>query len=723
MALTVTSATKIALAAIEGDKMFITEETDLIKARSHKYVKRTGSPGNYQYWYEMPDGSLQVGDAEQGQSEHVQRLAEGKVHGHHAMSRDEIHAMINNDPAKKEALKRKIGIAISNATRDKERGASFHEHHIHEAKHTDTGHSLYENHISRTPENTEVTRRPRAARPAAAPASGGATVHTATPAEIEAHNRGRSADGPARHPTPEPTPAPSAPAERRDLHGRTSAEAASDRSRGAAARAARREAATPSRVSDPDMARPSDTIGSSPSPAAREQEQRAIAATEPTDSRGSAPASGGRLSPEQQAELLKKLKKEHGINFDSESQPQPEQATASSDRAAVKRAAQVAERVRQASSPEAPAAPAVYSAAPELQAADEPIQRMMEAQTAGENPYIKRAAEIYHNIQADIKPERREVAKHMLAAISAVKDSSGKVNEAALLAKYKELSGKNVRGLSGVGEEFEKATFMTLSEVMSNEPINPEVERMKRGFAAKQFARMKPYIKQSWLTANPQSPPPFPTFGDVKSWSEHGGPKPEWAGTTRLALPKEVHDAAHKGADGKPKHPPAWMPIHMAPTWQYIMKKAGDDSAYQTRNVNIQQGRLNLGNQAQYQEGVAISAMRKYIQMRGGADQLTDIPANKLSEAGLTHADIYKAMKFDPHDMSDSAIKKLSAHKIIDPIALAPFIDSALKETVKKSWSLVVDSELPTIDFKKSFVLDMKKAELISKIKRLKAEA
>jgi len=31
-------------------------------AANHKYIKRTGGPGNYHYWYKMPDGSLQIKD-------------------------------------------------------------------------------------------------------------------------------------------------------------------------------------------------------------------------------------------------------------------------------------------------------------------------------------------------------------------------------------------------------------------------------------------------------------------------------------------------------------------------------------------------------------------------------------------------------------------------------------------------------------------------------------
>ena len=130
---------------------------------------------------------------------------------------------------------------------------------------------------------------------------------------------------------------------------------------------------------------------------------------------------------------------------------------------------------------------------------------------------------------------------------------------------------------------------------MNNPRIDPEVERMKRGYAAKQFARALLYLKPSWIQANVGAPPPFPTFGDFKSWGEHGGTKPEWAGTTRLAMPKEMFDAVPKGADGKPKYPPAWMPIHMMPIWNYAYTKMGSDDAYKALIVTGKQiGRAHV---------------------------------------------------------------------------------------------------------------------------------
>jgi hypothetical protein len=420
--------------------------------------------------------------------------------------------------------------------------------------------------------------------------------------------------------------------------------------------------------------------------------------------------------------LLAKLSPEtrQKVSRDSRRQPKARPSeTLVDSRAAAAQAAQIATAERnRAIEPTSPAAREIHREVPSLAEADAPIQEMIAAQARGENPYLNRAKDIFHNISPDIKEERRNKAKHMLAAIAAVGATQSKT---ALLAKYKELSGSDrVRTLPE--DDFEKATFHTLDEVLGNAPVDVELERMKRGFAAKQFARMKPFLKDSWTQANPSAPPPMPTYGDIKSWGEHGGTKPAWAGTTRMALPKEVHDAAHKGADGKPKHPPAWMPIHLAPVWKYVMAKTGDDSAYQARGSGVTPDRssptgfkLNMGSQAGFQEGMVINAMRKYIQMRGGASQLVDIPASKLAEVNLSHSDIFKA---EDGDLSDKAIKNLIKHKIIDPVALVPFLKKEMKASTRKSFSLVVDLNAPI--FKSEKIV---KSDLIQKIKQLKQKA
>jgi len=715
---------------------------DLEKSfRSHKYVKRTGSPGNYKYWYKMPDGSIQAPDDAQshGKIDHAKRLLLGAHAGTHSMSTQDIARHTGLDHEKVTSAKRNLARA---GTTWQGRTFAHHEYeneHLHEALRfgeAEPSGSIWSgtNPVEASPADTEArdrASRPRGRRSSPTTTSGvpGDTPRRrATPPVAEADARARTAVA-----TAERTEARAA---RRDAEART-AEAARTREMGlltAEVQSASYGRSIPmTKLSQmKDFARELVENGRTAVEAARQavdrfaiavaipdltpatpseqaQEQRAIAATTATE------------ASNREAELIAALR-EHGISI-------PHSSEAAAGRTESKRraaeAARLAERARE-SSPSAPHAAAVHEASPDLAAADQPIQRMEAAQAAGDNPYISRAKEIYHNIVGDLKPERKEAIKHVLQAIADLQAGGAPLNEANIVDRYKSLSGKRIRGISGIAEEFEKGTFMSLQEIMENKPVDPEVERMKRGYAAKQFARVKPFLKSAWSDANPSAPPPMPTFGDMKSWTEHGS-RPDWAGTTRLAVPKEVHDAVHKGADGKPKYPPAWMPIHMMPTWNYVMKKAGDDTPYEARNVNIQQGRLNLGNQASYQEGMVIASLRKYIQMRGGADQLTDIPSHKLSEVGLTHSDIFKAVKFADHDLSDAAIKKIMKHKILDPIALAPFIDKEVggKKDTKKSFSLVVDTKLSEVSFRKSFVVRgedaVKKAELISKIRAIRA--
>jgi hypothetical protein len=453
--------------------------------------------------------------------------------------------------------------------------------------------------------------------------------------------------------------------------------------------------------------------------------------TEPAPASAPAPAPVAPAMSEQEQEIqrLREQLRAMAPELHDSMYAQPTQEEQEAASQAQQRAREAKERARAASSPTSPAAAEIHEADPALREADEPIARMEEAQRRGENPYFARAKEIYNNIRADLKPERREKVGHLLNAIEQLEGSGTVLSEANILAKYKQLTGSSRISTLPV-DDFERATFMTLDEVMTNAPLDPEVERMKRGYAAKQFTRLRPYLKEEWTRSNPSAPPPMPTFGDIKTWTEHGGPKPEWAGTTRTAVPREVFDGAAKGPDGKPKYPPSWMPIHMMPMWNYIVKKAGAEidnrqsGPYQTQNpVRADQTsptgfRLDTGNQARYQEGMAINAIRKYVKMRGGADQLTDIPKTKLAEVGLTHADIFKA------DVdSDEGLKQVIRHKIIDPVALLPFIkeemNSNISKSVKKSFSLVVDKSLAPVSFKKD--IELKKSQIIKKIKALKA--
>jgi hypothetical protein len=624
-----------------------------------------------------------------------------------------------------------------------EHGHDYEEHHLKEG-HTPTDHADYDSHVHASKEEAR-------GEPTAPSARGGSRTRTAAPAPTERH------EIPAEAPTPRrraARPAPSAasgPArheiseeERTKLraagfmkqadgsymkhhtggsvhikkdhidgkwsvsshqqdgseaggpgHDTLAAAISSAGEHGEAVEAshARRrseEEEAPAPAPAPRARRP--RAAPATTPAEREQEGRAIAATTPAAPSGPS------------AEALARARARVGI-------PRAE-ATAR----ATESVARVAERAREAlreSSPASPASHELAEVAPGMSESEATINTMLEEQRRGGNPYISRAKDIFHNIRGDLKPERKAVCDHVFAAIDALKASGQPLNEANMVSKYKELSGKRIRGISGIAEDFEKGTFMSMDEVLNNHPLNVEVERMKRGYAAKQFARIKPFLKSEWATANPSAPPPFPTFGDIKTWTEHGGAKPSWAGTTRTALPKEVFDASIKGADGKPQYPPSWMPIHLMPVWNYAAKKAAAEGGnpYQTAAVGSnQQGKVGVehtGSQASFQEGMIKSAIRKYVVMRGGAENLTDIPASKLSEAGLSHAEIFKSEE-------DMDLDHVLTNKIVDPVGLLKFVKEGMKEKTQKSWSLVVDLDLPSLDFQKSYVVrsDIKKSKI-----------
>jgi hypothetical protein len=736
--------------------------------RTHKYVKRSGSKGNYKYWYKLPDGRIVAQDdmQDKGKLEHVKRLIAGRGAGHHEMSNGDIAAHVGVPNAKVSATSNNMNRANRYSGQDgaQWRGRAFQGHdfseaHMKEAKHEDVSHPDYERHVAGA--TTEARRESSAARTETARAA-------AAPAKHETNEHARSAgftqkpDHLHRHVTHGAHTIQKQPDGKFELiaqHGHLGTET----TKHATLKQAAAHSKTTEQKHDAEMAKRHRAEAASH----QERSQALQSVAREAGASNAAPTSQslekkpGESTEDYQKRLMEHLAAHGGPDFRAKpasaswrpGQPKPPpdrpepRAPRASRRASAPRAttgraagdipetdeptpAQTARRARaeanvrrQQVSASSPSSNALGAADPEFARSEAPIRRMEEVEASGGNPYVERAKEIYHNIVGDLKPERAAVARHMFSAIDKLKESGQPMNEANLLAAYKSETGSTrIRTLPH--DEFEKATFMSLQEVMENKPVDAEVERMKRGYAAKQFARMKPFIKDAWHAAHPSAPPPFPTFGDVKSWGEHG-PKPAWAGQTRLALPREVHEAAHKGADGKPKYPPAWMPIHMMPTWNYVMKKSGDDSPYQTRNVNIQSGRLNLGNQAAYQEGFVIAALRKYVQMRGGADQLTDIPKHKLSEVGLTHSDIFKSK-----ELSDDQLKQLTLHKIIDPVALVPLLDHEvqvhhhMEKSTKHTFSLVVDSETKAFDFKKSFIVkeqEVKKA-LIAKIKKLRSE-
>jgi hypothetical protein len=751
--------------------------------KTHKYVKRTGSPGNYKYFYKLPDGRIVASDDKntppapgkpsEGQKEHIKRLIAGKIHGHHNMSVQEMAAHVGVDKKHiqwsnsnmAQAGRRHTASGEAASHPGQPHGHDFDPAHMKEAVHsaTDTPEHQRDQTAAALPTPGEADRD-RAATPAhpPRPARAARRLPSETDASLAARRAARTREAsvsetrpPARgrpvgdtdedlamrtaRATPgarnddrtagsdQPdAPAPESKAER---HARMERElAAAGINLGPAARVA-----APARTPTPQVA--TGAAGATP---------LGMPQTSPTAERARARSQERKISERMQTRLLDHqipISKITALNARARAILNTEgiDPKAAADKAfdEFKAAGHITESGRPpsaaaehvaATSPDAPAARDLAEVSPAFGEAEGPIRDMIAAQARGENPYLKRAADIFHNIQADLKPDRKAACSHVLSAIGALKASGQPLNEANLVAKYRELSGKNIRGISGIAEEFEKGTFMTLDEVISNKPIDVEMERMKRGFAARQFARVKPFLKGAFTAANPGAPPPMPTYGDIKSWAEHGGAKPDWAGTTRLALPKEMHDAAIKDATGKPQHPPSWMPIHMAPVWAYVVKSSQRDGndPRQSPTVPINQTGMadfaSTGKQAQYQEGMVKSAIRKYVVARGGAENLTDIPTSKLSEAGLTHSDIFKGEKFSKHDLSDETLHKILKHKIIDPVALLPHIKGEMSQgSMIKSFSLEVDAQLPPVNFRKSFVVDLEKSALIQKIKAIKA--
>jgi hypothetical protein len=359
--------------------------------------------------------------------------------------------------------------------------------------------------------------------------------------------------------------------------------------------------------------------------------------------------------------------------------------------------------VRQVESTSSPESTELAEADSDFGESESDLRGAEQTQAEGGNPYLDRAKSIFERIKDDLKPERKETVGHVMTVIANLQSENKPLSAENLLAEFKTVSGRTrTRGISGFAKEFESATFHTLDEVMSNAPLDPAMERMKRGYAQKQFHRLKPFLKDSWKSSNPSppAPPPMPTFGDIKSWTEHvaaGGEKPDWAGTTRLAMPKEVFDATHKTSDGKPKYPPEWMPLHLMPVWNYVAKKTeGDDfsGAYRTRST-MSQGRVEAGSQASFQEGFLLNAMRKYVQMRGGEDQLVDIPSSKLQLVDIPSSKLPEGVSHEDLFKGETDVKRLSTAKVFDPVGLMPFVKDEI-EKVRKSlpnFSLFVKSE------------------------------
>jgi hypothetical protein len=724
---------------------YVVDEDDFIeKSRgAHKYVKRTGTPGNYKYWYRLPDGQIVQGNdtqQEAGKLDHLKRLVAAKQAGHHSLEDHEIAAKVGM-PTHRVRWTRSN---LNQSARTTGRPHPYERHHLDEA-HADPSHHSYERHITAAVDHessrasSAPARRPRRASPRRSRAA--APVAPAAPAaETNSSNDSR------REPS-----APEAVQLRSDGYVRI----------GGPVNGGWRHP-DGSEVWKDDNGTWSAKL---PNGEWTEGHRYLSSAQEAQRVPSPAPAPAAKTPSERIAKLRAKLAEKHGIVLgEAPAEPDRNQVMQEEhdhstrlgmDQDEADHNAQQAGESHDAerapptpahhpeSNPGTPHARELAREVPDFGASEQEIQRSVQAQQNGHNPYLHRAVEIFHRIRGDLKPERKDAIDHFFQAHDAVQARGQVPTRENVLEAYKAIPG-NERKRTLPAKEFESGTFHTMDEVFDNPPINPEVERMKRGYAAKQFQRLKPFLKDDWMSANPSAPPPMPTFGDLKSWTEHGGPKPSWAGNTRMAVPEEVFNASHKSPDGKPKYPPAWMPIHLMPVWIYAaksMEREGGASvwesgrggapayaAHKTPQLDESSStgfRVDMGSQARSgqefrdhgPEGMIVNAMRKYVQMRGGPDQLTDIPGSKLGEAGITHRDIFKS------DMSDAALKKMVTTKIVDPVGLMAVLKREMK-SAQKSFALVVDIEesyIPGSTLHKSephgLTIDIVKSAKIDRIK------
>ena len=155
-------------------------EIDLMKAGSHKYVKRTGGPGNYKYWYKMPDGTIKQGkeeDVEHGKKDHARRLLIARLKGHHAMTDEQITQEVGITKKRLNEHKtnlRSMGKRKNPTATDDHmaHGHDYHEKHLKEAG-AHTEHPDYESHARALAEHEEGTTGPSrrgGSRPRSAPA-------------------------------------------------------------------------------------------------------------------------------------------------------------------------------------------------------------------------------------------------------------------------------------------------------------------------------------------------------------------------------------------------------------------------------------------------------------------------------------------------------------------------------------------------------------------------
>lgn len=706
--------------------MFVIEN-DLFKAGGHKYIKRTGTPGNYKYWYKDASGRLvsHEDDSHEGAKiEHLKRLIAGRMRGSHAMTDAEMSAHTGLD-------RNKVGQHVRNMRRPTNRShESYDENQLHEAKHGDVSSEEYTSKIARIKEeiarrgSSESTSERRAARPAAssrrersAPAAAPAqeasgssasarAAKPAAPTETPEQKREREKQEKIRQKREQlrtmfgvdlegGAQAPEAPASSQDMRDAQiePADEAQDQSRSEREQMMARVNAMP----EPEQVYS----------VTRNGREATVFRTRNEDGEDRFSVSGDNgehTGSYTSIETAKRYAEKHV-------------GPSASPRSATQSQAQAQEAVRAAQADlQSEETQELHQASPELASMDRSIEEMVAQQAAGKNPYVQRAKKFYDRIKGDMTPIRRDTLKNLFKAFETVGENVGENAIKSAYARAQAESGVGETAWSKVKGHISPGLFHDPEELFDNEPVNVDMERMKRGFGKMQFERMKPFLGDAFKSAHPDAPPPYPTYDDLKTWEEHGS-RPEWAtagpgrAKTKRAVPKEFHDSMPKGPDGKVLNPPGWMPLHMTPVWNYIATRAGAD-AYREPAINsneMSQQKLNFPSQGQL-AGHLKNSLRNFIQMRG-ENSFADIPKAKAAAYNIDLKDLYKS--------DESDLNKVLATKVIPMGEFMKYLKT--QKMTKKSITLCV-GDLGPVNFKKSFTIDesVKKSELIAKIKSLK---
>jgi len=614
----------------------------------HKYVKRTGTPGNYKYWYKDDNGYLTIHNddmQEQGKRDHARRLAIGHLKGIEEKNLGSRTADVKAEIARRTGLPVTGEKSVENIWRNlhkKRNGLRAFESADYETEH------LREAHQEADPVHISFADQSKAVQ----------KIMIKNAMETDAWNtkiinRVHEILGIERSGSGVPT-------NMQDLGRQAIA-----RLKG------------PTSV----IAGPTPVIASEPTP-----EPTPVIASEPTPE----PTSEADPKKAEIKDLLKQLK-DSGFSFGDIGKQEVEQASAS-----VKRIQEVQQNQGILSNID-----------PLVADVNAEISDMESVSASGGNPYLTQAINVWNSVKSSYEDRKTDLSEGI--SDNARKDAKSRhefgMKFFSFLDGY-DFNGKSkqqvfddmiqagvasrIRSNSNLDKAFNTVdgklsdiTGFTVSELMENKPLDPEVERMKRGYGRKQFDRLRDYISDEWKNSNGSAPPPYPTFGDLKKW---GNNKPAYAETSTISMPQEIYSMLHRNEEGRLMLPPTWMSIEHMPLFQYATKKVLDSDSMISTAVYAGRGSemgRNIAPIATKGDGIVVNAIRKYVQRRGGAEGLIDMPKSSLEEVGMTHADLFKSM-------SDEEIKKIMLTKYIPMHEIIPFIDAEFNEAKK---SFVVKSQ------------------------------